>query len=46
MGADEFVKFAGRQNQQQSLAHGLRCFTFGTIKLARSEVAELLLHCG
>jgi hypothetical protein len=45
MDANEFMEFAGRQNQQQSLAHGLRTFTFWAVKLACGEGSELLLHC-
>lgn len=43
-GAEKFVEFAARQDQEQSLPHWLGALALGTIQLAGGEVSELPGH--
>src|SRR5439155_14937928 len=43
-GAEEFVQFTGREDQQEFFADRLRGAAFGTVQFAGSKSSELLRH--
>ena len=43
-GAEEFVQFAVRQDEEEAFAHRLGALALGAVKLSCGEVAELLAH--